>query len=249
MRAKVLKEEPGQCKVNADEFTCWSKVGSNPAKAYVSWDRLDKNYKDFCDNVDVPKNTVNWSFNKKYHEKTPEEHDFYIKLSNGASKFDKDQCRESFDRIINSCDGNDPNNPLNFKFGGRWVRGDYTFEINPKWDRALVTRMDGECNSHYKFWYSDYDISGIGWSTWDAGQQTILPAIKGCLGLGVTKWNFQYCQKREDCGGYDWTLHFRTPVFVKARCFSNLKVAKASGGYTHQYNQAYEKFGCAGSDK
>lgn len=252
MRAKILGQD--SCASRADEFTCWSSVPFSPAeyRPYNSWKQLDKLYKQFCDkDVNVQDKTVDWGSTKKYYQGTPEEVDFVVQLSNGASQFDRQVCKESFEHIINACDHPDSGNPLNFKFGGRWQRGDYYYSINPSWQRKLATRLDGDCNSHYKFFLSKYDMAGKGWAGWDHGQETMLPAIKNCLGLGVTEWEFNYCPKDSDCekDGWDWTAHFQTPVFVKARCFSNLNVVHAAGGYSHKYGQPYESYGCGGNDR
>jgi hypothetical protein len=125
LRAQILDVDDGTCAQTRDEFTCWQKEGR---KAFVAWDRLNENYKDFCNDVKPPSNEVNWKWEKRYHEGTPDEHVFSLQLLDGASSFDKDKCLESFDRVINSCDGGDSNNPLNFKFGGRWVRGNYNYQ-------------------------------------------------------------------------------------------------------------------------
>ena len=127
--------EPG---VSARRF--WLTLLTRQAeqrKAFVSWARLDVNYRDvnyrdFCDSVTVPGNTVNWRFAKTYHPGTPEEVEFVLQLSNNAATYDKAACLESLDRLINSCDGNNPENPMNWKFGGKWVRGGYSWEIHPK---------------------------------------------------------------------------------------------------------------------
>lgn len=249
--AKAAQDGKGgdMCHVDNDEFVCWQKDGR---KAFVSWDRLDINYKDFCDNVKPPDNTVNWKWEKTYHEKTPEEVQFLIQLSDGASSFDAKLCKESFDRIINSCDGNDPNNPLNWKFGGKYVRGSYRYEINPKKDRKLFTRTDGSCQGWYKFLFSSYTIYGQGWAGWDYGQETLMPKAKSCIGGGLTAWEFEYYDKPEDHDGWEWRAFFRTPIWVNARCFNNLKVQKGAGGYTHKWkdshsDEKYDDVGCTGS--
>jgi hypothetical protein len=125
LRAQILGVDDGTCALTRDDFTCWQKEGR---KAFVSWDRLNENYKDFCNDVKPPDNTINWKWEKTYHKGTPDEHTFSLQLTDGTWAFDKAACLESFDRIINSCDGNDPNNPLNLKFGGRWVRGNYNYQ-------------------------------------------------------------------------------------------------------------------------
>ena len=68
-----------------------------------------------------------------YHVGTPDEHSFL--LSSKASSFNKDKRLQSFERLINGCDGGDPKNPMNWKLGGRYVRGEYTYEINVERDK------------------------------------------------------------------------------------------------------------------
>lgn len=70
---------------------------------------------------------MNWKFEKTYHKGTLEEARFVIQLSNGVGEFNNKECLSSFDKIINSCDDNDPKNPLNLKFGGRHKIGSYTY--------------------------------------------------------------------------------------------------------------------------
>lgn len=81
-------------------------------------------------------------------------------------------------------------------------------------------------------------IIGAGFASWDYGQKTILPDTKGCLGLGVTAWKFEYFDQPDE-NGNEWSATFRTPIWVKARCFANNKVVGGSGGFTD---------GCSGSD-
>lgn len=50
MRAKVLGVEPEVCEVT-EEFKCWQKEGK---KGYVTADRLNENFKSFCDEVEGP---------------------------------------------------------------------------------------------------------------------------------------------------------------------------------------------------
>lgn len=66
----------------------------------------------------------------------------------------------------------------------------------------------------------------------------MLPNTKGCLGLGVSRWNWFYFPQGADENGYEWVVRFRTPVFVNNRCFKNNKVAIGSGGFHN---------GCEGS--
>ena len=181
---------------------------------------------------------------------TPEEVEFSVKLSNGASEFDEDDCREAMERIINSCDGNDPNNPMNWKFGGEWQRGPYTYQINPQRERTLHKRSDGRCKSWWKLAASGYRIQGNGWAGWDHGQQTLLKAARNC-NTGLTSWRFKYYEDPDDNDGCEWKAEFDTVVFTGNRCFNNLKVQKGAGGYTHKGKknideEEYEGFGCSG---
>ncbi|KJZ70863.1 hypothetical protein HIM_09728 [Hirsutella minnesotensis 3608] len=233
------------CQVDHDKFVCWQSEGR---RAWVSYERADANYRDFCDNLEAPKNTLNWRREKTYHKGTPEEMQFVIQLSEDTSSFDVNMCKESFDRIINSCDGNDSRNPMNGKFGGKWLRGGYTFELNPKKDRALYLRPDGACRGRNSGIFDTWVIWGLGWAGHDWGQKTLLPAIRGCVGV-VTKWEFEYFDNTHDNDGWEWRASFWTAVATHARCFNNLKVVAAAGGYTHKwkrkrFDEESDDFGC-----
>ncbi|KAK1758817.1 SGNH hydrolase-type esterase domain-containing protein [Echria macrotheca] len=243
-RADILGVDDGSCAATRDDFRCHQKDGK---KAFVSWDRLNENYKDFCDSVKQPDNEVNWKFEKTYHAESFDEHTFKIQLRDGASKFDKQQCLDSMDRIINSCDGNDPNNPLNFKFGGKWVRGSYDYQINPRYDRKMFTKKDGVCEGWWKVFFTSYRFYGRGWAGHDWGQKTLLSSARSC-GAAVTGWSFHYCLpggKHNDCGEYEWVSEFNTPVYFAIGCFRNNWVAHKAGGETYEKTGS-TKLGCGG---
>ncbi|EFX05543.1 hypothetical protein CMQ_3612 [Grosmannia clavigera kw1407] len=246
LRAQALGVDDPVCHVNTDIFTCWQPDGK---KAFASGDRMNENYKDFCNTVDKdhPSDTLNWAKSKTYHAGTQDEHEISVQLSNGASTWDKAQCLDSFSRIINGCDGNDPNNPLDFKFGGNYVRGDYTYQVNPKHDRTLVKAPTGDCKGSYKPLWGSYTLRGSGWSGYDFGADTLLPSAKSCVGGGITNWHFDYCLDGDDsCGGFEWKATFRTPIWVRTRCFNNDKVQKGAGGSTN--GVGWGSVGCSGSD-
>ncbi|KAK2760014.1 hypothetical protein FQN54_002750 [Arachnomyces sp. PD_36] len=262
LRAKVLGIESETCEIT-DEFKCWQAEGR---REYVTQDIINKSFKDFCDDVEQPEHTVGWKWEKSYWQDTPDHHSIQLQLSEFASDFNKEECLESLDRIVNGCDGNDPDNPMNWKFGGRWRRGEYTYEVNvvSEYERPwpVIQEPYGSCNGDLEFGYSHYHIkgtsqtfflfplhlscsssltagsSGAGWSSWDYGEQTIKPSMQGCLGLGITAWNFEYYDKPDE-DGMEWLLTVNLPIFVNARCFQNNKVAFSSGGFTD---------GCGGSD-
>lgn len=236
IRAEVLGVTAPACQ-KTDNFNCYQKQGR---KAYAGVDRMNENYKDFCDSVEAPENEQGWHFTKKYHEGTPDEHDMTVSLGK-VKDFNKEECLDSMSRIINGCDGNDDKNPMNWKFGGKWVRGEYTYEVAPKRDNRPwppVQKTDGTCEGWYKALFGTYTVEGAGWATWDYGQDTLLKSLRGCMGSGITEWKFDYYDSPSD-SGMEWKATFHTPIWVRARCMNNDKVQRASGGYTD---------GCKGND-
>ncbi|KAI6783373.1 Beta-galactosidase-like protein [Emericellopsis cladophorae] len=219
-RAEILKVNDGLCAADKDKFKCWQKQGR---KAFVEYARVNENYKDFCNKkLKVPDNTINWKRSETYHKGTPDEHMFVLELSDGSSKFDKDQCLDSFDRNINSCDRNDSDNPLNFKYGGSWTRGNYNYQINPKMNRKMVQRP---------------------------GTYTLLKSMRDC-GSAVTGWSFKYCPT--GCGEnneYEWKAEYSLSVYGGVACMKNNWVPRQNDaewtsegtsklGWSHHFDQS-----------
>ncbi|PWY71579.1 SGNH hydrolase [Aspergillus sclerotioniger CBS 115572] len=232
-RSLTLMKPNPTCMRHRDEFRCWQKDGR---KDYANPDLLYRNYKTYCAEVKRPKNAKNWKDERWFNSDTPDTHYFSITLSNDATHYDPAHCMESFERIITSCDGNDPENPMNWKFGGRWTRGSYTYELNVqnsfKRPWPPTKKVGGYCDGRFKGLFSHYNMRGRGWSTWDSGQETLVPAIRKCLGLGgLTGFGFKYLDE-PDKDGNEWAAWFNTPILFSARCFANNKVAFAAGGFT-----------------
>ncbi|KAK9414533.1 putative SGNH hydrolase-type esterase domain-containing protein [Seiridium unicorne] len=242
VRAKVLGVDSPECKP-VDKFTCWQTTGR---RAYASPDRMNENYKSFC-NKDMQltlRGEVGWIGSATYHKGTPDEHVFAVQLEASESLKGSDairaECLESFDRLINSCDGNDAANPMDWKFGGQWTRGNNVWEVTAMADYRPwppVQKADGKCNGWYHGVWSSYEIYGAGFSTYDYGQQTILPNVNKCAG-DSSLWKFEYLNPPSE-EGYEWKVNFDDLIWVRARCFSNNKVVKAAGGWTN---------GCGGND-
>ena len=257
LRAKVLDQAPQACDVIVDDFKCWQNEGRT---GYATSDRMNENIEAFCStDISVPDHEVGWRSEATYHEGTPDEHTFVLQMGEDVGDFDIDRCRESFDRIVNSCDGNDPENPMNWKFGGKWQRDSITYEINVKRDNRPwppIKEPWGKCKGDYKFLFGSYSIQGAfviksrcvvsilifttgsGFSSWEWGQKTLLSSARNCVGGGITNWKFEYFDQPDEDGN-EWSATFRTPIWVRNRCFKNNKVAFASGGFTN---------GCKGSD-
>lgn len=160
LRARVLGVEPQVCELTT-EFKCWQKEGR---KGYATADRMDANYKNFCNKVKAPgEGAVGWRFNQTYHKNTPDEHEFVFELGELGKEFRKDECLESFKRIIHGCDGNDPENPLNWKFGGIWKRDQYTYTVNVKRTNRPwpLKKPYGVCEGRNQGLYSKFAIAGM----------------------------------------------------------------------------------------
>ncbi len=41
---------------------------------------------------------------------------------------------------------------------------------------------------------------GAGFSSWDYGQNTMIPSMKGCFGPGITNWKFEYFDEPDKDG-------------------------------------------------
>ncbi|ELQ37052.1 hypothetical protein MCOR27_005527 [Pyricularia oryzae] len=253
-RAKILGKESCSGE-DQDDFKCWSSDGLDFPRPYAGWERLDKTYREFCDNVKAPDNTVNWEKEESYLVGTVEEHRFKVKLSDRASEWSKDECLEAFKRIIHSCDnGGDSNkqNPMNWKYGGKYKRGSTTYELYPKWERPTHTRADGMCAYTNNYVFYEYRMMGKGWAGWEWGKDTLLSALKGCKLLTPTAWTFEYCAPNGiKCDGYDWYAIWHSTIGVNGRCMDAMNVvAKSAGGYFHKYNDGngkYEDGGCSES--
>lgn len=245
LRAQVLGVDAGSCPSPTDDvFTCWQKDGR---KAYASADRMNENYKTFCEKdmkLVYRGGSVGYIGSATYHRGTPDEQVFAVQLPPSASTRSQEdvrsECLESMERIINSCDGNDPENPMNWKFGGQWQRDENYWEVTALADNRpwpVIQEPDGSCKGWWHGYWSSYEIYGAGFSDSDYGQKTLWPSANECGGA-ASDWKFEYLDEPTK-DGYEWKANFNKLVFVRARCFGNNKVVKASGGYTH---------GCGGND-
>ncbi|KAJ5933738.1 SGNH hydrolase [Penicillium verhagenii] len=231
-RAQLKGEDIGDSCVASTTLTCYQKSGS---KAYASDYSMYANTADFCSsaekNAPITERT-NWEYSKTYFPGTLDETIFSLKLSNGASELDEDQCNTAVNKILDDCDGNDASNPMNFKFGGKLVDGSYTYTITPQRKtrpHPVPTEPTGSCSGKYKFLWDSYDIYGTGWASWDSGQKSLRPNSTNCFGSGLTKWKFEYYDE-PDSNGMEWHASFRSPIWTRSRCFKNNKVQSGAGG-------------------
>ncbi|KAI5457375.1 SGNH hydrolase-type esterase domain-containing protein [Mariannaea sp. PMI_226] len=233
LRAVVLGVDSPECQ-NQDEFKCWS---DDDWHIYATADRLDTNYKDFCGSIEATGDS-GWGYSYTYDRGTPDETQFSIKLSDEVSDYDEDDCLSAMKQLVHNCD---TKRKMNWKSGGKYTKGDYTYEVNPIRDNRPWPPPDepvGTCEGWYKVAYADYTIEGGGFSSWDYGQKTMVPSIDGCVGGGTTEWHFEYYDEPTE-EGYEWKAKFHTPIWTRLTCFKNNKAVKAAGGWTD---------GCSGND-
>lgn len=241
LRAEVLGVDSPECSP-VDKFTCYQTTGS---KAYTDGSQLNDKYKDFCNGATEPSSIAGWKsgYSQTYFSGTVDEVEFWVGFSADATdsiEYDADECIDSMDRVINSCDGNDPKNPMDWKFGGEWQRGGWVYRVSPQRTNRpwpVIQSSHGSCEGWYKFLWGSYEIEGAGFSSYDNGDG-LQQAAKDCVGGGITKFSFTYYDEPTS-DGYEWKATFRTPIWSRARCFNNNKVVFKVGGFTN---------GCGGND-
>ncbi|KKK22529.1 hypothetical protein P175DRAFT_0500860 [Aspergillus ochraceoroseus IBT 24754] len=239
-RAALLGASHPICE-RTDEFRCWT--GDDANKRYVHPDVLLQTYVEYCKQVRPPESGFrDWTDERTFYEDTPDAHKFRISLAGGANRYVEEECLDAFRTIIGSCS---PlrywENPMNFKLGGRYVKGAYTYELSMVGKERpwpVIRKPYGSCRGWYKVAYTKYEIYGAGWAGWDHGRKTLLPSTIGCVGLGVTKFKFHYLDQ-PDKNGMEWKATFNTPIFTRSRCFKNNKVVEGCAGFTD---------GCGGND-
>ncbi|KAM7210288.1 SGNH hydrolase-type esterase domain containing protein [Rhypophila decipiens] len=219
------------------ETTCYA---SDPKKkAYVTWQVMDRDVKDFCEWLSPPANTINWKESQVYNEGTPDEFEVSLTLRNGAGSYSRSRCRESMLELVHGCNPNNPDNPQNWKHGGKWIRGNEIYEIKPTRERIWQKKPDGSCRAHNKGGYRAYKIHGRGWASDDWGK-LLKKKIQECAGdWSVNSWKFEYYDKDGDNWEWEWwstfTLARGTAWHSKLEeCWNNLAVPKAAGGYVHK---------------
>lgn len=191
--------------------------------------------------MERPAGQSGWSYEWTYHKGTPDETRFRISVASTSTDYDKGECRDKMWAVINNCDGNDPNNPMTWKFGGEYVHGDYTYEVSPKKSNRhwpVPKEAGGDCKGWYHGYWSSYVMHGYGWADHDFGQKTLMAEARDCVGGELSMWKFKYFDQ-PDKNGNEWQADFNTPIWVRQRCFNNNKAQLDAGGFTH---------GCGGND-
>ncbi|KFX89375.1 hypothetical protein V490_07060 [Pseudogymnoascus sp. VKM F-3557] len=241
LRAEVLNVAAPSCPA-VDKFSCYQKTEGY--HRYASAERLNSHLEDFCDKAQEMLTADPTEDNIKiyYDSTTPDEMYFrFVFMANKTTTFDHAECVATMNHIINACDAPDAKNPMGWKFGGEWQRGDRFYQVAPMFVSRpwpVVQKPKGRCTGWYHIAYSSYEIEGAGFSDYDYGGETLKPHIKSCIGSDPSSWKFEYYREPNE-NGYEWKATFDTPIWVRSRCFRNNKVVQEIGGWTD---------GCAGND-
>lgn len=208
-------------------------VEKNECRGLSDRHYVDRNQmKDIIDNQFCPEAARNGPLSMRYHQGTMDEVEVTLNAPAGFKPTAEDCVKYLSGNIIDGCDGNDPNNPENFKGGGRMIVGETTYQVQPQILRQLPQDgKKGGCDSSYKFLFNEYVIWGKAWATndWGAG---LKGQIDDCALLPKT-WDFQYGLGSD---GREWTAKFRTGVFQR-HCVG--EAGKEAG--------APSDYGCRGS--
>lgn len=133
--------------------------------------------------------------------------------------------------MIDGCDGNNPQNPANYKGGGKILtrNNTVTYEVQPQALRQPADLgIQGGCDCTYDLLFNEYNVWGHGWASADLGA-AYKSRLGGCALLPDT-WSFQYGLGSD---GREWTAKFRTGVFQRA-CAGHAAVsAGAPAGFSY----------------
>lgn len=167
--------------------------------------------KDAIDSQFCPEAATKGSISREYYERTPDHIVITVQGPAGFKPTVDDCVKYLLGNVIDGCDGNDPNNPANFKGGGTMTTGDVKYDVQPKTLRQPPKGgIQGGCDSTYKVFWNEYVMWGRGWATHDGGV-SLNSQVDDCALLPRT-WSFQYGLGSD---GREWTAKFRTGVFQR----------------------------------
>ncbi|PLB45404.1 SGNH hydrolase, partial [Aspergillus steynii IBT 23096] len=206
---------------NFDRFEC-HKQGDKLFEYYADVDQAVSAMKKFCENPstadEIGEPVRNKHFKNVYYEFTPDQMMFEIGIvrAKEESFHDRDQCLDSFSRIIHGCDGLDPENPLNFKYGGSWIRGNYIYKLTMggkdiKRNEVVPKKVSGSCTYKKTSKGLEYEVKGSAFANWDFGHHTIMQEVSNCAGgtQNISHWAWTYWPYPVD--GYDWRVRYIVP--------------------------------------
>jgi hypothetical protein len=119
--------------------------------------------KDSIQNSFCPDAVSKGPIQERYNQGTPEEVVITLQGPNGF-KPSSDECTKYLLAVItDGCDGNNPQNPANYKGGGTETIGDIVYTIQPQALRQpAVEAVQYGCDSSYKVLFNEYTVWGHG---------------------------------------------------------------------------------------
>ncbi|KAK2865064.1 hypothetical protein FQN49_003942 [Arthroderma sp. PD_2] len=199
------------------------------SKIYMSQSTLADNIRDFCSQAvkQGVQDEDSGSITRTFNHGSLDDVKIAVDWPPGMKiPFNEDACKENLKQISDDCDGNDPENPMDYKGGGTiTVEPKTLYHITPLAPRQpLPNKPGGSCDVRYKFFLDEFWIWGNGYATSDYGQKEkgLMQQLKGCRSL--THWRFEYGLGSD---GREWSATGRV-LIGKAGCVARA-IASAGG--------------------
>ncbi len=124
-----------------------------------------------------------------------------------TTKITADACKSAMGLIMNGCDGNDPENPTNLKYGGKVQKGEVEYKIEvfgtpPK-------EIKAGCDYTYQGVFDEFWIWGAGFGSSDGGKK-LREELSGCG--AITSYEFK---NGGGADGREWTANLQLPLGTK----------------------------------
>ncbi|KAI9811950.1 MAG: hypothetical protein M1832_000655 [Thelocarpon impressellum] len=186
------------------------------ATNYIAQPDLAVNIKDYCkqaaqQGVQDPKSG---SLVRDFNPETPQKVSISMNWPSGLDFIlHEDECNQHMNRVMNDCHGNDPENPMGFKFGGALTVGKVSYLITPIAVRQPVPKVpNGGIDTTDKLFFVEFWIWGAGWANSDFGQASggLLDRLRGC-GV-VSDWTFDYGIGDD---GREWSARGKLPIWTE----------------------------------
>ncbi|KAI0521843.1 SGNH hydrolase-type esterase domain-containing protein [Xylaria bambusicola] len=160
-----------------------------------------------------------------YNKDSVNEVEFSVANQKDSSQgpMDAPDCFDRFQKtVIDGCDGNDPiNNPHNYKFGGTFTSGDWTYTMTP------LSKQVNEvsCDVSYKFFFDGFEIRGknLPDATFGANGEGLKSQLSDCGSL--TNYHFEWTPSDPN---FQWYAAGRLPIGTKSCVGTALQEAGGS---------------------
>ncbi|THC96134.1 hypothetical protein EYZ11_004408 [Aspergillus tanneri] len=197
-----------------DEFRC--RMDGWP-RYYATVDRVLHNLERFCytaSHIDED----NSLYRVVYDNNTPEQIGFELRINRTEwQPFNQEQCIEPFSQIIHGCDSNDEENPMNFKYSGRWIRDMHEYELamygRCSRNKIPLLKPSSICTIRKTERAQNFTVCGFGFARWDHERLTVLAGSKD----KVRYFELQY-YNNINMDGMEWIAQFELPLETNRAC-------------------------------